>query len=130
MNMRRREWRVLSLVAPSLRLDANASRFPFTVKAEYPITVQDMMRIYRDTYEGTPYDKANVNDWYVPDGRGGFYKSPFATPDVSSEFRKAGGRAQRAQHLHTGLLVLHHPAVPQLAAASGGHPGVVRPEPD
>ena len=88
MNMRRREWRVLSLVAPSLRLDANASRFPFTVKAEYPITVQDMMRIYRDTYEGTPYDKANVNDWYVPDGRGGFYKSPFATPDVSSEFAK------------------------------------------
>jgi len=88
MNMRRREWRVLSWAAPSLKLDANASRYPFTVKAERPITVQDMMSIYRDTYEGTAYDKANVNDWYVPDGKGGFYKSPFATPDVSTEFAK------------------------------------------
>lgn len=88
LNMRRREWRVLSWAAPSLKLDANASRYPFTVKAERPITVQDMMTIYRDTYEGTAYDKANVNDWYVPDGKGGFVKSPFATPDVSTEFAK------------------------------------------
>ncbi|MEA4884501.1 MAG: C69 family dipeptidase [Clostridia bacterium] len=85
---RRREWRVLSWAAPSLKLDSTAERYPFSVKAERPITVQDMMTIYRDTYTGTIYDKANVNDWYVPDGKGGFYKSPFATPDVSSEFAK------------------------------------------
>ncbi len=88
MGSRRREWRVLSTFAPSLKLDANASRFPFTVKAEKKITVQDMMAIYRDTYVGTAYDKGNLNDWYVPDGKGGFVKSPFATPHASTEFQK------------------------------------------
>ncbi|HQJ24822.1 MAG TPA: C69 family dipeptidase, partial [Bacillota bacterium] len=56
LGSRRREWRVLSTFAPSLNLDPNASRFPFTVKAEKKITIQDYFTIYRDTYVGTAYD--------------------------------------------------------------------------
>lgn len=88
MGSRRREWRVLSTFAPSLKLDPNASRFPFTVKAEKKVSISDYLAIYRDTYSGTAYDKANLNDWYVPDGKGGFVKSPFATPHMSTEFQK------------------------------------------
>ncbi len=88
MGSRRREWRVLSTFAPSLNLDPNASRFPFTVKAEKKITVQDYFTIYRDTYVGTAYDKANVSDWFVPDSKGVYVKSPFATPHMSSDFLK------------------------------------------
>ncbi|HHY46555.1 MAG TPA: peptidase C69, partial [Firmicutes bacterium] len=85
MGCRRREWRVLSWAAPSLNLDPNASRYPFTVKAERPITVQDMMKIYRDTYEGTPFDKAEDPDWYVRDSKGNWVKSPFATPHAGPD---------------------------------------------
>lgn len=84
---RRREWRVLSWAAPSLKLNATSSRYPFTVKAERPITVQDMMKIYRDTYEGTPYDMGNNQAWFAPDSRGNWAKSPFATPHVGAEMR-------------------------------------------
>ena len=34
----RREWRVLSLLAPSLHLDPNSNNFPFSVKPEKPVT--------------------------------------------------------------------------------------------
>ncbi|MCR4424861.1 MAG: C69 family dipeptidase [Firmicutes bacterium] len=87
MGSRRREWRVLSWAAPSLNLDPNGSRFPFTVKAERPITIQDMFKIYRDTMEGTPFDKANVPDWYAPDSKGNWAKSPFATPHANADMR-------------------------------------------
>lgn len=53
---RRREWRVLSLVAPSLNLDPEAERYPFTVKPDKKLSVQDLMAIKRDHYEGTEFD--------------------------------------------------------------------------
>jgi dipeptidase len=53
---RRREWRVLSLVAPSLNLDPYAKRYPFTVKPDKKLSVQDLMVIKRDYYEGTEFD--------------------------------------------------------------------------
>jgi len=51
-----REWRVLSALAPSLNLDPNAERFPFSVQPDGPVSVQDVMRLHRDYYQGTPYD--------------------------------------------------------------------------
>jgi len=53
---RRREWRVLSLVAPSLNLDPWAERYPFSVKPDKKLTVQDIIAIKRDHYEGTEFD--------------------------------------------------------------------------
>lgn len=53
---RRREWRVLSLVAPSLNLDPNTERYPFSVKPDKKLSVQDLMVIKRDHLEGTEFD--------------------------------------------------------------------------
>lgn len=54
----RREWRALSLVAPSLNLDPNAARFPLWVIPEKKLSVQDVFEICGDYYKGTPYDLA------------------------------------------------------------------------
>jgi dipeptidase len=56
LGSRRREWRALSRIAPSLRLDPNAENFPLSVKAERKLSVADVFEIFRDTYEDTPFD--------------------------------------------------------------------------
>jgi dipeptidase len=52
----RREWRVYDLVAPSLKLPATLPRYPFSVKPDRPLTLEDIRRIQADYYQGTPYD--------------------------------------------------------------------------
>jgi len=53
----RREWRVLSLLAPSLNLDPyQDEHYPFSVKPEKKVTIQDIMKIKRDFMEGTEFD--------------------------------------------------------------------------
>lgn len=52
----RREWRALSILAPSLHLDPWDKNVPFSVKPDRKVTVQDLMRIHRDSYEGTEFD--------------------------------------------------------------------------
>lgn len=52
----RREWRVLSLLAPSLDLDPWAKTYPFSVKPDKKVSVSDLMRMKRDYYEGTEFD--------------------------------------------------------------------------
>ncbi|MCK5346222.1 MAG: C69 family dipeptidase, partial [Candidatus Heimdallarchaeota archaeon] len=42
---RRREWRVFDLVAPSLKLNANAENFPFSVKPDTLITLSKMVQL-------------------------------------------------------------------------------------
>jgi dipeptidase len=55
-----REWRALSLVAPSLGLkvtgDPGLDRYPFSVKPDRPLTVPRLMDLMRDSYEGTEFD--------------------------------------------------------------------------
>lgn len=70
-----REWRALSLVAPSLNLDSNALRYPFSVEPDQAVTVQDIIAIHRDTYEGTVFDLTEDPAWIVF-GK----KSPMANP--------------------------------------------------
>jgi dipeptidase len=76
----RREWRGLSLVAPSLNLDPDLERFPFSVKPDKKLAVQDIMAIHRDTYEGTQFDITENPAFYVTDENGNKVKSPMATP--------------------------------------------------
>ena len=58
----RRVWRVQSLVAPSLNLSSDSdvfgSNYAFSVPVEggVPLAPEDLMRIQRDHYEGTPFD--------------------------------------------------------------------------
>jgi len=51
-----REWTVLNAAAPSLNLDPGAERFPFSVKPDKLLSVQDIMSMHRNALEGTPYD--------------------------------------------------------------------------
>lgn len=56
MAARRREWRVLSLMAPSMNLDPEAVDYPFSVKPEQPVTLEKMIEVFKDYYHKTPYD--------------------------------------------------------------------------
>jgi dipeptidase len=51
-----REWFVLSSVAPSLQLSLNAEELPFSVKPEKTVSVRDVLKFFRSTYEDTEYD--------------------------------------------------------------------------
>lgn len=56
MAARRREWRVLSMMNPSLNLDPEAKDYPFSVKPAEKVSLEKMIEIFKDYYEGTPYD--------------------------------------------------------------------------
>jgi len=71
----RREWRVLSTLAPSLNLDPWAKEYPLFVKPDKKVSVQDLMALHRDTFEGTKFDQTkgldagpfkNPNRWSTP----------------------------------------------------------------
>jgi len=56
------------------------SIYPFSVKPEKKMSVQDIMAFQRSTFEGTIYDKTSDPDWYVPNNEGKLVKSPLTTP--------------------------------------------------
>ncbi|KPJ93514.1 MAG: hypothetical protein AMS18_05600 [Gemmatimonas sp. SG8_17] len=86
---RRREWRALSLLAPALGLDANAENFPLSVKPEKTVSVQDLLAIFRDAYEDTPYDM--TRRLTVVNSEGEAVKSPVANPFMNSDLRELLG---------------------------------------
>jgi len=83
---RRREWRVLSLLAPSLKLDPNAENYPFSVKPEKKVTVKNLLEIFRDTYEGTEYDL--TASLLTVNRKNQVVKSPVANPFMSADWRE------------------------------------------
>jgi dipeptidase len=90
---RRREWRVFDLLAPSLKLDPNAENFPFSVKPDQPVTLEKLVSIFKDYYEGTPFDM--TKDMIVTDDHGKSIISPLANPhmpyDANKLFKINGG---------------------------------------
>ena len=84
MGSRRREWRVLSRVAPSLNLDPNGENFPFSVKAEKTLTIKDVLDIFRDTYQGTPYDMTRTLTEVNREGKASI--SPVANPFMNRDW--------------------------------------------
>ena len=52
----RREWRAFDLMAPSLKLDPNATVLPMSVKPDKKLSVDDIFKIKGDWYEGTSFD--------------------------------------------------------------------------
>jgi dipeptidase len=83
---RRREWRVLSLVAPGLRLNPESENFPFSVKPEKKVTVRDLLAIFRDAYDGTEFDMTRT--LVAVNRRGDAVKSPIASPFMSNDLRE------------------------------------------
>jgi dipeptidase len=83
MGSRRREWRVLGRVAPSLNLDPNGENFPMSVKPEKKLSVKDVLDIFRDTYQDTPFDMTQTMTMVNRNGE--TVKSPVASPFFNRE---------------------------------------------
>ncbi len=96
---RRREWRVFDLVAPSRHFDANQENFPFSVKPDEKVSLEKLVSIFKDYYEGTPYNF--VKDLTVADDSGKMVISPLANPfmpyDGNKLFRINGGWGWRGE---------------------------------
>jgi dipeptidase len=90
---RRREWRVFNLLAPSLKLDPYAENYPFSVKPDKPVTINDLITVFKDYYEGTEFNF--VKDITVTDEQGKTVISPMANPfmpyDMNKIFKINGG---------------------------------------
>jgi dipeptidase len=84
MYSRRREWRALSIAAPSLKLDPNAENYPLSVKAERTLSVNDVLDIFRNYYQGTEFDM--TNGLYVKDKDGKLVRSPMANPFMNRDY--------------------------------------------
>ncbi len=83
---RRREWRVFDMVAPSLKLDPNEENYPFSVKPDKPVTLEELVIIFQDYYEGTPFDMTNSMTVEGKDGK--MVKSPLANPQMPYDENK------------------------------------------
>lgn len=96
---RRREWRVLSLVAPSLKLHPESENYPFSVKPDTLVTMQKLISIFQDYYEGTPYNF--VKNITTTDDSGKTIISPLANPfmpyDMNRIFNINGGWGWRGE---------------------------------
>jgi dipeptidase len=87
MSSRRREWRALARIAPSLKLDPNSEHYPLSVKAEKKLSVKDVLDIFRDTYQDTPFDMTRSLNRIGKDGRA--TKNPIANPFMSQDYLDA-----------------------------------------
>ncbi len=105
-----RLWLFHSMVAPSFKkwpkrsLDApsrpntmssqpmeGAGFYPFSVEPEKKLSVRDIIRLQRSTFENTIYDMTAHPAWLVPDGEGGYVKSPLTTPFLTGDMRALVG---------------------------------------
>lgn len=75
---RRREWRVFDLAAPSLNLHPDDKDYPFSVKPDKKLSLEDIVTIFKDYYQGTPYDMRN--NITTKDKDGNQVISPLANP--------------------------------------------------
>lgn len=82
MWIRSRLYTIYSRLAPSMKWDpyAETSSYPFSVKPEKKISVQDVMDMLRSYHEGSVFDMTEAPAWLVPNAEGKMAKSPLATP--------------------------------------------------
>ena len=92
-----RELDILSTLAPDLNLKREAEELPFSVKPAHKLSVQDVMKYYRETYEGTDMDP--TKNLMTTGGRGAappaagaqpqdMVKSPAANPWMGSDMAR------------------------------------------
>jgi len=89
-----KEWPNKKLTTPFSGYNAyhqyleSLSYYPFSVKPEKKLSVQDVIAFQRSVFEGTIYDMTADTDWMVPDGKGGMKLSPLATPFPTQDMRE------------------------------------------
>ncbi|MCX6235055.1 MAG: C69 family dipeptidase [Bacteroidetes bacterium] len=64
------------------------SIYPFSVKPEKKLSVQDVIAFQRSLFEGTIYDMTADPNWYIPDAQGGMKRSALATPFPTRDMRE------------------------------------------
>jgi dipeptidase len=96
---RRREWRVLDLLAPSLKLSPNAENYPFSVKPDSAVTIARLVSIFQDCYEGTEFYPVKNITWVNPQGKTEVspMASPFMPYDMLKLFNVNGGWGWRGE---------------------------------
>jgi dipeptidase len=88
-----REYYVLSTLAPSLNLSFDSEELPFSVKPEKKLSPRDVMKFFRETYEGTQWDMTkNLVVTVKEKDKDGketekIIKSPVATNWMSNDLR-------------------------------------------
>ncbi len=88
------EWPDKKLTNPYKGYDAyhqyleDLSIYPFSVKPDKKLSVQDVIAFQRSVFEGTIYDMTADFDWYVPDKAGAMKKSPLTTPFPTRDMRE------------------------------------------
>lgn len=83
-----REYYILSTMAQSLKLSMDVDELPFSVKPDKKVGVRDVIKYYRETYEGTEFDmtknlvvNASGKSGQTANGvNSSFVKSPVANP--------------------------------------------------
>jgi dipeptidase len=97
---RRREWRALDMMAPSLELKPNAEQYPFSVKPDDPVSLEKMVEIFQDYYEGTDFNPVKTITWQNPETKE-YEISPLANPfmpyDMLHLFNINGGWSWRGE---------------------------------
>ncbi len=102
-----RMWLVYSTIAPSLKdwpkrdlpgpagprtlyrqPIEGAAFYPFSVKPEKKLSVQDVIAFQRSSFEDTIYDMTWDPAWMVPGAGGKVEKSPMASPYISADMEK------------------------------------------
>lgn len=90
-NFREREFRVFSLLAPSLNLSFEQDEIPFSVKPDSLVDVRKVMALFRDTYEGTQFDMCRNVRIEEKDKKTGVVErkiSPVANPWLTKDMRE------------------------------------------
>ena len=64
------------------------STYPFSIKPEKKLSVQDVIAFQRSVFKGTIYDMTADKDWLVPNSKGNLVKSPLTTPFPTSPMRE------------------------------------------
>ena len=90
-----REFFILSTLAPYLNLSMDMDELPFSVKPQKKLSVRDVMKYYRQTYEDTDFDMTQnlmvpelKRRWWEPpkeDEEQKIIKSPLANPWMSRD---------------------------------------------
>jgi len=99
LSSRRREWRVLDFVAPSLGFNAESGNYPFSVKPDTLVGLDKLIFIFHDYFENTDYNF--VKNITATDDSGRTILSPFANPfmpyDMNQIFKINGGWGWRGE---------------------------------
>lgn len=84
-----REFYILSTLAPSLKLSMDTVELPFSVKPDKKLSVRDVIKYFRETYEGTKWDltKNLMITLKKKDDKGNVSEQKIKSPVASSWMR-------------------------------------------